>query len=464
MSHRNCSACTPPPHAQYKSYTCKNVLDIRMVSGNPQGAWIECYNNTFDEDAQAGIAEYYAQVENEKINRFIAEKEKKLCEFQQEVSKRVASLKKLKQLEKQKQSLKSLENEQNVVLQRTLGMKIPYRGTEEDLQALNKELLKSCIIPCRSNTQLIKSEIEESNQKIDEITQTMREDSTRAKTRLLSRMVQGEDLTSLPGGLWTSPAKQDSSISVHPPAKPPVVNWALQDTWTGDNAIKSCVDENKKKEVEENEQKGLAEKSKQKEWKKEEKVCCGDDKTIPEERFELSELQRNLIYDPVNIGQQAEQEKKQKKIEYWKYRKIFMDIEREQVRERRRRQAHKKLIERVKITKERERQMAEERATEFPEKILYADDTQHADRDVDDEEWQPVKNKQKEREIYRYINALREVAKERIKMRRVAIAPLCQCGPSIWDAHPTTCANNCIFHKNPKAYVTALTAALANSR
>lgn len=75
---------------------------------------------------------------------------------------------------------------------------------------------------------------------------------------------------------------QDSSISVHPPAKPPVVNWALQDTWTGDNEIKSCVDENKKKEVEENEQKGLAEKSKQKEWKKEEKVCCGDDKTIPE--------------------------------------------------------------------------------------------------------------------------------------------------------------------------------------
>lgn len=66
-----------------------------------------------------------------------------------------------------------LENEQNVVLQRTLGMKIPYRGTEEDLQALNKELLKSCIIPCRSNTQLIKSEIEESNQKIDEITQTV---------------------------------------------------------------------------------------------------------------------------------------------------------------------------------------------------------------------------------------------------------------------------------------------------
>lgn len=33
--------------------------------------------------------------------------------------------------------------------------------------------------------------------------------------------------------------------------------------------------------------------------------------TICLERFELSELQRNLIYDPVNIGQQAEQEKKQ---------------------------------------------------------------------------------------------------------------------------------------------------------
>lgn len=57
-----------------------------------------------------------------------------------------------------------MEEEQNVVIQRTLGLKLPYRGTMEDLQALNKELLKSCIIPCSTNKQLIRSEVEKSNE------------------------------------------------------------------------------------------------------------------------------------------------------------------------------------------------------------------------------------------------------------------------------------------------------------
>jgi len=35
----------------------KNVLDIRMVPGDPQGAWVECYNNSYEEEAQEGVAE-----------------------------------------------------------------------------------------------------------------------------------------------------------------------------------------------------------------------------------------------------------------------------------------------------------------------------------------------------------------------------------------------------------------------
>ena len=56
-----------------------------------------------------------------------------------------------------------------MVLQRTLGMNAPYRGTSEDLQRLNKELLKSCIIPCNIDKQLIQNEIEESNKKLEEV-------------------------------------------------------------------------------------------------------------------------------------------------------------------------------------------------------------------------------------------------------------------------------------------------------
>ena len=37
----------------------KSVLDIRIVPGHPQGAWVECYNNSFNEEAQEGIAEVF---------------------------------------------------------------------------------------------------------------------------------------------------------------------------------------------------------------------------------------------------------------------------------------------------------------------------------------------------------------------------------------------------------------------
>ena len=48
------------------------------------------------------------------------------------------------------------------------------------------------------------------------------------------------------------------------------------------------------------------------------------------------------------------------------------------------------------------------------------------------------------------MEAVRKVARERITLSGITLPPLCQCGPSIWDSHPDTCANNCIFYKNPK--------------
>ena len=52
-----------------------------------------------------------------------------------------------------------------MILQRSLGLKVPYRGTVEDLQALNKELLKSCIVPSSDepSKQVLRNEIEKSN-------------------------------------------------------------------------------------------------------------------------------------------------------------------------------------------------------------------------------------------------------------------------------------------------------------
>ena len=60
--HLNCSACHSPQHAATKTLKsttpkAKDVLDIRIVPGNPNNAWIECYQNTYDEDAIVGVAE-----------------------------------------------------------------------------------------------------------------------------------------------------------------------------------------------------------------------------------------------------------------------------------------------------------------------------------------------------------------------------------------------------------------------
>lgn len=34
--------------------------------------------------------------------------------------------------------------------------------------------------------------------------------------------------------------------------------------------------------------------------------------------------------------------------------------------------------------------------------------------------------------------------------RGVELPPLCCCGMTLWDTNPDTCANNCVFYRNPK--------------
>lgn len=66
------------------------------------------------------------------------------------------------------------------------------------------------------------------------------------------------------------------------------------------------------------------------------------------------------------------------------------------------------------------------------------------------------KQQQKEKEYQRYVEALRAQIQEKMQLYNITLPPLCCCGPDFWDAHPDTCANNCIFYKNHKAYTRAL--------
>ncbi|XP_027034356.2 coiled-coil domain-containing protein 15 isoform X4 [Tachysurus fulvidraco] len=61
------------------------------------------------------------------------------------------------------------------------------------------------------------------------------------------------------------------------------------------------------------------------------------------------------------------------------------------------------------------------------------------------------------RRIARYVEALRSQIREKLEQEKVELPPLCSCGgESFWNSHPDTCANNCIFYNNPKAYAQAL--------
>ena len=75
-------------------------------------------------------------------------------------------------------------------------------------------------------------------------------------------------------------------------------------------------------------------------------------------------------------------------------------------------------------------------------------------------EWEEIMTLEKRRhqlqsatEMERYVEALQAQLKERVSKCRTRLPPLCSCGPSIWDADPQTCANNCPFYKNPKGMV-----------
>merc|ERR1711894_784156 len=69
---------------------------------------------------------------------------------------------------------------------------------------------------------------------------------------------------------------------------------------------------------------------------------------------------------------------------------------------------------------------------------------------------------QKNKEMGRFLEALKINLREKIKNQNIQLPPLCCCGDSVWDTNPDTCANNCVFYKNPKAYAQALQSLLAS--
>nr|XP_023412852.1 coiled-coil domain-containing protein 15 isoform X4 [Loxodonta africana] len=159
-------------------------------------------------------------------------------------------------------------------------------------------------------------------------------------------------------------------------------------------------------------------------------------------------------------GLDQEENKKVRQKQYLRYKRLFMDIEREQVKEQQRQKERKKKIEKIKKKKEQESYAEEQRIPRVtrPEEPYSGENMSEilAQLQLEETKGEKEKQKQREKEILRYVEVLRAQIQEKMQRHNITLPPLCCCGPDFWDAHPDTCANSCIFYKNHRAYTQAL--------
>uniref|UniRef100_A0A8C2VX29 Coiled-coil domain containing 15 n=1 Tax=Chinchilla lanigera TaxID=34839 RepID=A0A8C2VX29_CHILA len=158
----------------------------------------------------------------------------------------------------------------------------------------------------------------------------------------------------------------------------------------------------------------------------------------------------------------------QRQKQYLRHRRLFMDIEREQVKEQKRQKEQKKKnIEKIKKKKEQQCYVDEQKTVRLSSAGALYSEQKMSDSlgqlQLEEIKGTREKQQQREKEYVRYIEALRAQVQEKMKLYNITLPPLCFCGPDFWDAHPDTCANNCIFYKNHRAYNRALYSVISSS-
>ncbi|KAM7030118.1 coiled-coil domain-containing protein 15 isoform 3-T3 [Acridotheres tristis] len=147
-------------------------------------------------------------------------------------------------------------------------------------------------------------------------------------------------------------------------------------------------------------------------------------------------------------------ELKKRQNEFLRCRRLFMALERQRVREQQRQRERQHRGAQIKRQKENERRAEEQRMRDMAEQREPSPGkgTWEALAQLQLEERRVRDRQQRDKEHMRYVEALRAQMKEKVKFCNIDLPPLCSCGSDFWDSHPDTCANNCVFYKNHKAY------------
>ncbi|XP_041808405.1 coiled-coil domain-containing protein 15 [Chelmon rostratus] len=275
------------------------------------------------------------------------------------------------------------------------------------------------------------------------------EDTRRVRLRLAAcRMIPDEEAASeLPGGRWNVSPSRRQTVESH--------------------VLRA---EQEEEEEEEEEEEDHLPRSQHEcplvQQKVSGPVSWDSDQSQPDPGFQSSGRVPRVLWPLTG----PEELKRQRQSQFLKHRRLYMNIERERVKENKQHRKHLKRTASIKAEKEQIR-LEEERKLEkvrllaearqkLEERELLILERLKLDEEERAAELQRRKKEEKGKVAARFIEALRAQMKERLSQEKLEPPPLCCCASSFWDSHPDTCANNCVFHNNPKAYARALHATL----
>ena len=447
----------------------KGQLEHRSSAILPFSAWVEPHRGSV-------TVARGAREEELRLKRIIQEKEEKLREFQQDVKARVRNLEQMKREEQHCMSVEAFVVERNVVQQSSL----PSSVRRDNCVYRDDSELKIQ----RSATRDY-SAVDAASHLLEEHAKKIRNCCKHARNVLSSKSLgaEVEEMSKqLPGGLWRTSPTRDHAIStqrseIGKPQEQLTKDDSENDYWIGENAIEDqsfdhgrWISENDFPGKEGQRSALLAAEKRvhfegdenveiiNTDWNSLQKQACDQEKKTAKDGVEI-------LLQPSKL---LEEKKARAKSQVAVYRRLFMDIEREQVRENIRMKQHRKRMENLKVQKEVERLEIEQRQIDKlkmqrvrkeEESFLRARKEKKHQVDLAKHH----KKLQKEKETERYIEALQAILKEKVLSRNIVLPPLCSCGPTIWDTNPDTCANNCVFYKNPKAYAKALSTVLGSA-
>ncbi|XP_059152778.1 coiled-coil domain-containing protein 15-like isoform X2 [Physella acuta] len=466
-----------------------DVMGNRNVEIVPVGAWVEPADADVQQDAVTAAKE-----EELKIKQIKEEKENCLRDFQRKVKQRLNYANRLKREKQIQEAEEAFERERKVVQQSLLTGDAPRRDTCIQRQDLDKAIMKRLLEKYgdvstweRVSSQPLQSHTEESHQVTDKarqqlisrkIGQKSNEDSQKHNLRSkATRVVQNPVVRSVVnvdgGNVRTSQSKRktqkleedkklNSELEVAGNKKNDQVPNSRTEAEESDNTDVSSDYDSDYDSVDEESTKVQFADPKIITVRQKIKKRSGSSK-----RPSSSRLYAILSQDAEN-GLLARQRKQQTAVS----RRIFMDREREAVRENIRRQEHRKKIISLKKEKEEVRQELEELAHQQfePDDFEKGESAEEAKlrEEIEQLQIQEMVNRKKDeirkaREMERYLDALRHSLVEKVSRQRLQLPALCSCGDTIWDTHPETCANNCFFYKNHRAYARALQSLLTSS-